>query len=82
MWSSFSATGMDDTARPGRLCVQTRMSRCADDYRVTDYSVLRDDGTFIPCKFRSSSGAGYPIELILAEVLPGGVSCLRLYRFI
>ena len=45
------------------------MSRCADDYIVTDYSVLHGDGTFIACEFRSSSGAGYPIELILAEVL-------------
>lgn len=66
---SVSATGMEDIVRRLRLLVQTRMSRFADDYRVTDYSALHDDGTFVPCEFRSSSGAGYPIELILAEVL-------------
>ena len=65
----FLSDGHGDMFRPARLFVQTRMSRFADDHRVTDYSVLHDDGTFVPCEFRTSSGAGYPIELILAEVL-------------
>ena len=57
--------------RPARLFVQIRVSRFfADDYRAMDYSVVHDDGTFSPCEFRSCSGAGYPIELIFAEVLP------------
>ena len=76
---------MEDIVRPLRLLVQTRMSRFADDYRVTDYSIWHDDSTVVPCEFRSSSGAGYPIELILAEVLLAVFhvyGCMDLFRVV